>query len=148
MLQEINHLRSIAESCRAGDPIDPRLASWLGSCLDEYLSRKVVHMDEAFGIRSARGGVPWRMEEALRERDAALRALAGRMESTLSVRARARAICEMAGRYAASAWGIDRGREEMPPAYAGTLREQLWRAFQSGAPMPLGERRLRVIIGN
>jgi hypothetical protein len=148
MLQEINQLRSIAESCRAGDPIDPRLASWLGSCLEEYLSRKVVHMDEAFGIRSPRGGVPWRMEEALRERDAALRALSRRMDSTMSVRARARAICEMARRYAASAWCFDRDRDDIPPSYAGTPKEQLWRAFQSGAPMPLGERRLRVIIGN
>ena len=57
MLQEINHLRAIAQSCRAGDPLDPRLASWLGSCLDEYLAHKVDDMDEAFGIRSPRGGV-------------------------------------------------------------------------------------------
>jgi hypothetical protein len=34
----------------------------------------------------------------------------------------------------------------MPPAYAGTPKEFLWQAFQSGAPMPLGERQLRNIV--
>jgi len=49
-------------------------------------------------------------------------------------------------RYGASAWRHDRGVGEMPRAYAGTDREPLWRAFRSGAPMPLGERQLRNII--
>jgi hypothetical protein len=45
-------------------------------------------------------------------------------------------------RYAASAWCIDKKRPEMPADYAGTIKEQLWIAFRSGAPMPIGERRL------
>jgi hypothetical protein len=35
----------------------------------------------------------------------------------------------------------------MPPRYRGTEREFVWRAFKSGAPMPLGERQLRNIVG-
>jgi hypothetical protein len=34
----------------------------------------------------------------------------------------------------------------MPGRYRGTAKESLWRAFKSGAPMPLGERRLRSIL--
>jgi hypothetical protein len=103
-------------------------------------------MDEAFGIRAGRGGVPWRTERALRIRDAALRSLAGRLDPELSLRARARAIAQMACRYGASAWRSDQSSAEMPAAYRGTDKEDLWTAFRSGAPMPIGERRLRGII--
>ena len=41
---------------------------------------------------------------------------------------------------------IDRERAKMPAAYEGTPKQPLWEAFQSGAPMPLGERQLRNII--
>ena len=146
MLQEIDHLREIADRCRGGGALDPSLAKWLGACLDRYLTRRVSHMDEAFGIRSARGGVPWRMEVAIRERDAALRAFARQLPSFLSVRARARTICQLSTRYAATAWRFDKDKSEMPQFYAGTPNEQLWTAFRSGAPMPLGERRVSEII--
>jgi hypothetical protein len=35
----------------------------------------------------------------------------------------------------------------VPDAYAGTPREYLWRAFSSGAAMPLSERQVRNIVG-
>jgi hypothetical protein len=35
----------------------------------------------------------------------------------------------------------------MPPDYVGRENECLWRAFKSGAPMPIGERRMRHILG-
>ena len=148
MLQEIDHLREIAEYCRKGSALDPKLANWLGLCLEKFLSDRVAHMDEAFGIRTSRGGVPWRLEAAIRKRDAALRALAQQMPSSLSVRARARAICQLSIRYGASAWCFDKNRSEMPKTYAGTAGEQLWTAFRSGAPMPIGERRVSEIITN
>ena len=148
MLQEINHLREIAEHCRRGNSLDPKLANWLGSCLDEFLSRRAAHMDEAFGIRAARGGVSWRMEQALRTRDSALRTLARQLDPSLSWRARARRISQLSARYAASAWHLDKMRSEMPALYAGTYKEQLWIAFQSGAPMPIGERRLSELIAD
>ena len=146
MLQEIEHLRQIAEYCRKGSALDPKLANWLGSCLDRFLSDRVGHMDEAFGIRTSRGGVPWRIEAAIRKRDAALRALAQQLPACLSVRARARAICQLSIRYATSAWCFDKNRSEMPTIYAGSTSEQLWTAFRSGAPMPIGERRVCEII--
>jgi hypothetical protein len=36
----------------------------------------------------------------------------------------------------------------MPTEHGGKPRELLWRAFKSGAPMPIGERQLRHIMGN
>jgi hypothetical protein len=35
----------------------------------------------------------------------------------------------------------------MPEHYAGTPKELLWRAFSSGATMPIGERQIRNIVG-
>jgi hypothetical protein len=52
----------------------------------------------------------------------------------------------MARRYAASAWRHDRENGEMPAHYRGTAKECLWRAFASGATMPLCERQLRTIL--
>jgi len=148
MLREIHQLEEIALQCRSGGNLNPQLANWLGSCLDEFLTRPLGHMDEAFGIRTGRGGVPWRMERALRVRDAALRSLARRLDPNLSLCARSRAIVEMSNRYAASAWRFDQSQPEMPPCYRGTMKEDIWAAFKSGAPMPIGERRLRGIIAD
>ena len=36
----------------------------------------------------------------------------------------------------------------MPPDYADTQKECLWRAFKSGAPMPIGERQLRNVLAH
>jgi hypothetical protein len=36
----------------------------------------------------------------------------------------------------------------MPETYEGTPLEFLWRAFKSGAPMPIGERQLRRILAH
>ncbi len=36
----------------------------------------------------------------------------------------------------------------MPAHYRGTCREYIWKALKSGAPMPLGERQLRNILGS
>ncbi len=51
-------------------------------------------------------------------------------------------------RYAASAWRFDRERDAMPERYKGTQTECLWRAFKSGATMPIGVRQLRNILGH
>ena len=148
MPQEIDYLREIVTRCRDGGTLHPELANWLGGCLDAFLTRRVRDIDEAFGLRMGRGGMPWWMEEAVRKRDGALRALARHRNLPPSVRGKARVICDLANRYAASAWRIDKERDEMPPAYAGTPKEYLWIAFRSGAPMPIGERQLRMILGH
>ena len=146
MLSEIQQLKEIAERCRDGGSIDPRLAQWLGSCLEDYLARRACRLEEAFGIRAGRGGLPWRVEQAIRSRDAALRALAAKLGPFPSVTTKARHIALLSQRYAVSAWRFDRLRSTMPDAYPGTEKEHLWVAFRSGARMPIGERQLRHIV--
>ncbi len=82
----------------------------------------------------------------MRKRDAALRELAQRCHAELSISAQSRQISRRCDRYAASAWRFDRNRQEMPLAYQRTPKEWIWRAFKSGAAMPLGERQLRNIL--
>jgi len=146
MLATIQHLREIAQRCLSGEPLQGESARWLGSSLDKFLNQRAPTIEDAMGIRSSRGGVPWWMEEAIRNRDRALRALAGLYSGNQSVSAQARRIYTLATRYAASAWRFDQRLREPPPSYAGTPSEFLWRAFISGAPMPIGERQLRNIL--
>jgi hypothetical protein len=146
MLMEIERLRLVSDLCQEGKPMDESLANWFGACLKDFLERRTDSFEEAFGLPICRGGVPWWKEERMRRRDGALRMLAESLPAGRAVGATARDINQMSKRYAASAWRIDRDHAEMPAAYAGTLKEHLWEAFQSGAPMPLGERQLRNII--
>lgn len=146
MLMEIERLRMVSDLCQEGKPMDENLASWFGACLKNFLERRTETFEEAFGLPSCRGGVPWWKEERMRRRDQALRELVQGLDSGRPVGATAREIHQMSVRYAASAWRFDRDRDEMPASYEGTPREYLWQAFQSGAPMPLGERQLRNII--
>ncbi len=148
MLNEIERLRQVSQRCLAGKPLGRDLANWLGAALKSYLSRQHRTVEEALGLHFAQGGVPWWREEAIRKRDAALRELAGRFFSGLSPCAQAQRIWTLATRYAASAWRIDRDGDELPRRYLGTEKECLWRAFASGAAMPLGERQLRNILAH
>ena len=148
MLRNIEQLREIANTCLNGKPLPPNLARWLGSSLDEYLSQRVRSIEDAMGLRSDRGGVPWWMEEAMRKRDQALRMLAEQFAAHLGSSAQARYIYQLAIRYAASAWRFDRERVTLPQGYAGSVQEYLWLAFTSGAPMPIGERRLRTLLAH
>ncbi len=79
--------------------------------------------------------------------DLALRKLARSLYRDRSIAAQVREIHSQALRYAASAWHIDRQRDDMPPRYQGTNKEYRWRAFRSGAAMPISERQLRNIVG-
>jgi hypothetical protein len=142
----IGNLREIARRCRSGVPLNEPLSQWLGASLDQFLHRRCSTIEDAFGLRAPRGGVPWWLEEAIRCRDAALRELAARHFGDLSIAGRARQIHSIAVRYGASAWRYDREREARPERYHGTAAEWLWRAFKSGAPMPICERQLRNIL--
>jgi len=148
MTSTIQNLREIARHCRYGEPLPTDLSAWLGQSLSRFLSHERPTTDEAFGLLRARGGVPWWREEAMRRRDAALRDLAQLLCPTLSVTAQARRIRSLALRYAATAWPREREAETPPPASQGTFRERLWAAFKSGAPMPIGERQLRHVLGH
>lgn len=143
----VDRLRDIARRCQAGQPLDPGHSLWLAKALNDYLEKATDSLEEAMGLRYGRGGMPWWREAAMRERDAALRTLAETYFCELSTCARSRQIATLAKRYDASAWRIDRDRDEMPEHYAGKPQELLWRAFKSGATMPLGERQVRNIVG-
>ena len=143
----IERLRQVSDLCQEGKPLDENLAAWFGNCLKDFLERRTESFEEAFGLPSCRGGVPWWKEERMRRRDRALRMLAAALPGDMVPGALAREIHIMAKRYAASAWRIDRERDEMPTAYEGGPKEHLWEAFRSGAPMPLGERQIRNIVG-
>jgi len=146
MLATINALNEICRRCLAGEGLSRDQAFLLGRALHEFLARRCRTIEEAFGIRSGRGGVSWRVELAMRRRDIALRELAIRYLSHDSVAAQARAIRIMSIRYGASAWRFEKDCGAVPSHYVGTPHEWLWYAFASGAPMPVGERRLRDIL--
>jgi len=147
MLASINNMRIVAQLCRAKEPLPETLAAWLATSLQAFLDQRSQSLNEAFGLRNARGGVPWRTEAKMRVRDAALRQLAAQHLAHLAVSAQATRLHQLSLRYAASNWRFDRGHDEMPSGYAGTPHEWLWRAFKSGASMPLGVRQLRTILG-
>jgi hypothetical protein len=146
MLTQISNLREIAQRCLAGEALDEDLSYWFGISLQEFLERRASTLNDAFGLCAPQGGVPWWKEEAIRRRDTALRELAERFHGALSVSSQAQEVRRRALRYAASAWRFDREHAAMPPRYGGTQKEYLWRAFKSGAAMPLSERQLRNIL--
>ncbi len=148
MLASIQNLREITRLCHAGEPLDQDLSHWLASSLQEFLEHRCRSIDDALGLRFPQGGVPWWREEAIRERDAALRQLVTRYFAALNISARAREVFRLSVRYAGSAWRHDRERDMMPRHYGGTGHEYLWRAFHSGAAMPIGERQLRTILAD
>ncbi|MFO1056075.1 MAG: hypothetical protein U1E53_03825 [Dongiaceae bacterium] len=142
----VANLREIARRTAIGMPVDGPLQTWLAACLEQFLQRRAPSIEAAFGLRAPRGGVPWWLEEAIRQRDDALRELAARFLAGQSVTAQARRIHCEAVRYAASAWRHDRAAGTLPERHRGRLQESLWRAFRSGAPMPICERQLRSIL--
>jgi transposase len=146
MLHSINNMRVVAELCRSGQPIPDPLAGWLAESLQAYLDNRCNSLTEAFGLRSPRGGIPWRMEEAIRKRDAALRELAKQHFADLSRAAQVSRIYRISSQYAASAWLSDCKAASLPESYRGSAKEHLWHAFKSGAAMPLCPRRLRAIL--
>ena len=146
MFESIKNLEEICRRCLSSEPLTLEQANWLGKSLDYFLSHRCTSLRDAFGLRMPRGGVPWWMEQAMRVRDAALRDLAETLGDEGTVTSRARKISAMSVRYASSGWRFDRNVEVMPERYNGTVKEFLWRAFKSGAPMPISERRLRSLL--
>lgn len=146
MLREIECLREIARRCRASQPLETHHLELLGHALEMFLEQKCRGFEEAIGLRTAKGGIPWWLEDGIRKRDRALRELATKFCANLSTSACAKHISNLSTRYAATAWRFDEARPAMPEHYRGKEAEYLWRAFKSQARMPLGERRLRSIL--
>jgi hypothetical protein len=147
MHRTIQQLHEVSHRINAGTPLDDDQRNWLGRALDDFLARRCRSIEEAMGLRFPRGGIPWWREEANRERDAALRGLASNHLAGMAIAAQARAIRMLTIRYAASTWRFDRTLKTMPPRYVGGLHEWLYRAFAARAPLPIGERSLRRILG-
>src|SRR5713226_1267358 len=101
MLQSIDNMRALAELCRAGEPLPGPLASWLASSLQSFLDQRSPSLNDAFGLRNARGGIPWRVEASIRVRDAALRSLCKAHLGGLTISAQAERIHQLSVRYAA-----------------------------------------------
>ena len=146
MLQEIHKLREISQNCLASEPVKTEDLVWLASAFQRFLNQECASLDEALGLRFAKGGVPWWLEEAIRIRDAALRDLADQFAGDRCLTAKAREVRKLAYRYAASTWRFDRDRDTMPANYTNTAKQHLWLAFKSGATMPLSERQLRNVL--
>ena len=133
----IKTLREIFEKCARGEPLTAEEAAWLAGVRAAYLDHRCRSMDEAFGLRWPKGGVPWWLEEGIRERNRALVELGEVHFPERSAAARAKAIVRLSRRYAAANWPHDSLHREMPARYCGRPLEFMWRAFKSGAPMPL-----------
>jgi hypothetical protein len=146
MMKSIEELREIARCCKLGLPLGSDLASWLGRSIDDFLAHRSPTIDDALGLRMPRGGMPWWREEATRKRDELLRLLALKHFAHFSISQQAHQIRLMLLRYAASGWRFDSRMDEMPAGYRGTSSELLWRAFKTGAAIPIGERQLRTIL--
>ncbi len=146
MLATIENLRDISRRCLADQPLSAEQSHWLGVSLTSFLEHRSRSLNEALGLRFPQGGVPWWREEAIRNRDAALRALAARFFEELSPCTQAARLWILATRYAAAAWRHDREREDMPADYDGTPKQYLFAAFSSGATMPICQRQIRNIL--
>lgn len=147
MLANVEALFAVHACCNSDRPLPAELRRWVATSLGRYLEHDCDNLNEAFGLIQGHGGVPWWRERAIRERDAALRELARTHFGALSVYGRAKLVAGLSERYAATCWPRDRMLDRMPERYAGTPKEQLWRAFRSGAKMPVSERRLRTLLG-
>jgi len=146
MLATIETLRDISRRCLAAEPLSAEQSRWLGSSLERFLHHEAGSVDDALGLRFPQGGVPWWREEAIRDRNRALRELAERFYGDLSPYAQAQRIWTLATRYAAAAWRYDRDRGA-PESYQGSHKQYLYEAFASGATMPVCRRQLRTILG-
>jgi hypothetical protein len=146
MMMPVNNLKEFVRCSRLGVTPERHLVQWVGECLNEVLEHRASSFEEAFGLQKGRGGVPWWLEVAMRERNEALRNLARHYLNDLTRNQQASEIAKLSLRYMASAWRIDRDRDEMPPRYRNEREEWLWCACKSGASMPLSERQLRNIL--
>lgn len=148
MLHSIENMRTVAQLCQSRQPLPEALSAWLARSLQSFLDARAESLNDAFGLRNARGGIPWRTEAAIRVRDRALRQLAQTYLADTSVSAQAARIHQLSLRYAASSWRFDCEHGEMPASYKGSAQECLWQAFKSGATMPICARQLRKILGS
>ena len=143
-LNSIARLRRLAAALEAGDDD----ARWLAARLQQYLTdaERGLTVETALDLAPMPGQVAWWTEEATQVRDDALRQMAARFWPEHKPGAQAREIERLAVRYGATGWLRDRDRADMPARHVGTEAELLWRAYKSGAAMPIGNRQIQTIL--
>lgn len=146
MHSPIHALDEVCRVCASNEPMPEDLRDWLATSLSRFLEHGCENLNEAFGIQQGHGGIPWWRERAIRTRDEALRGISKTYLGELSVSARAEEIHAMATRYASTNWARDSRGDDMPARYAGTPMRYIWRAFKSGAKMPVTRRHLRNLL--
>jgi hypothetical protein len=142
-LAAVEDLRAAVADLADSDDVSARR---FGERLASYAERASAGAEllECLGLASVNGET-WFQVDARHQRDAALRELA-RFWPNKKTAGLAYEIERAAERYAASSWRFDKAREAMPAHYSGTISEWLWKAFASGAAMPLKKRRLETIL--
>jgi hypothetical protein len=145
-LAPYHRLNDIGHRCLAGETLTRDQIKWLGDSIAAFLDRNHSTIDEAMGLQAGRGGAASLRAQAIRNRDAALRELAGRYYPGLHLSAQARTIRMLTIHYGGMGWRRDRQLTAPPPYYADAPHELLWRAFAAGASLPISERRLRTIL--
>ena len=146
MLNSIEALSKVRQSCINNTPIPREIQLWLAGSIGRYLDHSTKDLDRAFGLNTSRGGVPWWLVRGIQERDTALRKLAATHLPDLQIPAQAREIERLSKKFASCNWQRDKNQKQMPNLYQGSYRECLWIAFQSGARMPLSERHIRNVL--
>jgi hypothetical protein len=146
MLDAIHALDEICQACNQNRPLPDHLRKWIAGSIGRYLEHDCGDLNTAFGIQQSRGGIPWWREKDIRERNSALCELARAYYANQNLSTKARLIYRLMRRYSGTSWPRDRFKNQMPWNYSGTPQELVWRAFRSGAKMPVSERHLRNLI--
>lgn len=143
-LTAFQDLRAAVADLADSDDVSARR---FGERLANYAERASAGAEllECLGLASVNGET-WFQVDARHQRDAALRELARQFYPDKKVAGQAYEIERAAERYAASAWRFDKARVEMPVHYEGAISECIWKAFKSGADMPIKKRQLQTIL--
>jgi hypothetical protein len=111
-----------------------------------------LSLDAAFELTLAPGQSPWWTERQHEIRDQALRGLRARHYAALRTSPTAREIAALSRSYAADVWPDAQHDVQIiasqadPECKLDHANDFLWRAFKSGAPMPLGHRQLTTVL--
>ena len=143
-LESAQRLRRLAAELEGGGED----SKWLANRLWRYVSEasRGLSIQEALDLDPALNGETWFQEERRDQRDTVLREMAQRFWPSRRPAGQAREIERRSLRYGGAAWGFDCDRHDMPENYRDGEFEFLWRAFKSGAAMPIKRRQLETIL--
>ena len=122
--EPIELLRRVAAGLRSGQ-LDPGDAFRFAERLEAYLTGAAAGMtlDQACGVKPGQGDEPWWVVDDRRRRDDAIAEYAFQFQPA--------DLGHEIRMYDRGRWRRDRHSADMPPAYVGTPRELLFRAFRA-----------------